>query len=1082
MMGDIIHSMTGKKLPLIICMFMLNAAMAQKAVITSVDVQNAGHEDVVTIQGHTFGTDASQLVVFFGAAKGTIKFVSDQLLEVKVPAGATYDKIAIVNKATGHIAYTNDNFLLTYGGEPGFDAADLEGQKDFNSESGLYDLCMCDFDGDNRNDIATANDNSNSFTVLANNTTVTTLAGISFNTQSRLLNARTIHATCGDLNGDGKPDLVIAEGGTVGDRLFIFQNTSTGPGNINFSVNAITLTGKKLKQLKIADLDLDGRPEVLVTNQSGNNITILVNESTAASISFAATPITIAVTGATNSDGLATDDLDGDGFPEVIINQFLTANSNVFIFKNTSTPGAVSLGPITTLPLGGTAVNIKVGDLDGDNKADIAVTQLLNASVSIFLNQSTSGSIAFSSPVPFATEERPWGLDFGDLDGDGKPDIAIASLTKKSITILNNQSSPGSLSFQRTTKATTFINRHIRISDVDGDGKPDIAFTSIDDNNNGIPASKISVFRNKACLKPEIGPEGPHNICAGFPLQLNASVSAGITYEWKDNGTTVSSGPDAFFDVTVPSGIHSYTVTAISEGGACSLTSDAVEVTINAGALSQAVAIPAIDPVCIGSTLTLGVDVNVPEVTQYKWTGPEGYAATGASPAPVNNFQQHNAGRYFLDVFVGSCIAQQLSVVVDGVALPSFEISTGGSGVVCPPDTKTLTIIPAPATFTYQWFETNSGIITGATGTNLSVPASGSYYVEAKYTANPACATVQTDPVQITFAAAPVPAFTIPATACRGENITFNNQSTFDASLTPVYLWKFGDGETASENTPVHKYNTASTFSVELTISYNGGGCSTTSAPKSITIQNAPPAVISSPGNVLSVCPGESLELQVAGTFTSYEWSTNETTPSIFISQGGLVSVDVTTPAGCRINATAEITELEKPEVTITADPADIAERESTQLTASGLDIYTWDADETLSSTTIPNPVATPVVNTTYRVSGTGANGCSGDAVIQVIVRAGSVYGKISPSKFFSPDNGDEIGKYWLVDKIEEFPYCEVFIYDEKGVQVYTAKPYLNNWDGTFKGQKLPDGVYYFMIKCEGEQNSPKTGSITILR
>src|SRR5690606_646299 len=110
--------------------------------------------------------------------------------------------------------------------------------------------------------------------------------------------------------------------------------------------------------------------------------------------------------------------------------------------------------------------------------------------------------------------------------------------------------SPGSLSFQRSTKATTFINRHIRISDIDGDGKPDIAFTSIDDNNNGITASKISVFRNKACLKPEIGPNGPHNICVGFPLQLNASVSAGTTYEWKDNGTPVASGPDAFFDVT----------------------------------------------------------------------------------------------------------------------------------------------------------------------------------------------------------------------------------------------------------------------------------------------------------------------------------------------------------------------------------------------------------------------------------------------------------------------------------------------------------------------------------------------------
>jgi gliding motility-associated-like protein len=68
------------------------------------------------------------------------------------------------------------------------------------------------------------------------------------------------------------------------------------------------------------------------------------------------------------------------------------------------------------------------------------------------------------------------------------------------------------------------------------------------------------------------------------------------------------------------------------------------------------------------------------------------------------------------------------------------------------------------------------------------------------------------------------------------------------------------------------------------------------------------------------------------------------------------------------------------------------------------------------------------------------------------------------------------------IEKILDYPDCQVTIYDEKGVKVHEAKPYLNTWDGTFKGRKLPDGVYYFIIKCAGEQKSPKTGSITILR
>jgi gliding motility-associated-like protein len=134
-----------------------------------------------------------------------------------------------------------------------------------------------------------------------------------------------------------------------------------------------------------------------------------------------------------------------------------------------------------------------------------------------------------------------------------------------------------------------------------------------------------------------------------------------------------------------------------------------------------------------------------------------------------------------------------------------------------------------------------------------------------------------------------------------------------------------------------------------------------------------------------------------------------------------------------------------------------------------------------LSNAGIANPVASPVVSTVYKVSGKDSNGCAGEATIEVTVREGSVYGKLTPSKFFSP-NGDEVGKFWEVQRIEDFPQCQVTVYDDKGVLVHEAKPYRNDWDGTFKGRMLPDGVYYFMIKCEGEQNPPKTGSITILR
>src|SRR5690606_12171553 len=104
---------------------------------------------------------------------------------------------------------------------------------------------------------------------------------------------------------------------------------------------------------------------------------------------------------------------------------------------------------------------------------------------------------------------------------------------------------PGTLAFSSESLPTTYINRHVAIGDVDGDAKPDIVYTSVDDNSNNILASKISVYRNKSCLVPVLEPGGPITICSGFPLQLTTTESGGATYTWSDGTSTVATGSDA---------------------------------------------------------------------------------------------------------------------------------------------------------------------------------------------------------------------------------------------------------------------------------------------------------------------------------------------------------------------------------------------------------------------------------------------------------------------------------------------------------------------------------------------------------
>jgi len=1056
------------------------ATYAQRPVVKVVSKRNGSSSELVTLKGTSFGTDATKLAVFFGATKATIKSITDQVLEVSVPAGTTYDNISVTNTTSGLGSNSREEFLLSFGGDPGFSSANLQGQTDFATENGLYDLCMSDLDGDGRVDIATANNKSNSISILKN--TSGGAGSISFTAAPLVVGVHTLHVKCGDLNGDGKPDLVLSEDvGTTNanGRLFIFQNKSTGPGNFTFaSATPLTFTGSKPVRIEIADLDLDGKAEIIFTDQAVNKIRVLVNQSTTASISMSATPVEIAVTDAATTDGLSVQDLNGDYLPDIVTSQFQTTTSNLFIIQNSSTPGNFQFTNLPKIAVSGSVKRVRVGDLDGDKKPDIAVTQLIGSSISVFVNNSTLSAISFGNAIPIATDAFPWGIEFGDVDGDGKTDIVVASVksTNKSLTVLNNQSSPGVLQYTQTIVPTTYINKHINIGDLDGDGKPDIAFTSVDDDNLGIVASKVSVFRNRACMVPVVDPAGPLTICAGFPLQLKATVSNGVTYDWKQTGTTVKNNTDSFLDITASG---DYTVTANAEGGSCSKVSNTVSITVNAAAAVGIVNPSNNGPVCIGSTLNLFVTNDVAD--GYKWSGPAGYASTGATPAAINNMTLDNAGTYYVDVISGGCIARRESTVVQAITIPDFVVQAAGPTTTCTPPI-TLSVTPTPATFTYQWFEKTGGDIGGATGTTYAATTSGEYSVKASFSG---CGTTQTNSVKIVVATAPTPSFQMPATACMGQNVTFTDKSVTDPAATPTYSWDFGDGNTATDQNPVHKYTSAGTFNVKLTVSYSGA-CSVVSSSQPINLQSAPLAQITNPDNTYTFCDGDKLTLEVLGSFTSYQWSTGETTSSIFVTKAGTYTVQVTT-AGCTLDADRTV-DVSTPSVTVTADPAEINEGQTSQLTATGLNDYTWTPAETLSNPSIANPIASPPVTTTYTVTGKDNTGCTGTATVEVSVKGEPIVNKLTPSVFFSPDGkGKPESEVWSVSTksggtLLDYPQCGVAIYDDKGIKVYEAKPYNGDWDGTFHGSKLPDGVYYFVIRCDGEESKPKTGSITLLR
>jgi gliding motility-associated-like protein len=77
-------------------------------------------------------------------------------------------------------------------------------------------------------------------------------------------------------------------------------------------------------------------------------------------------------------------------------------------------------------------------------------------------------------------------------------------------------------------------------------------------------------------------------------------------------------------------------------------------------------------------------------------------------------------------------------------------------------------------------------------------------------------------------------------------------------------------------------------------------------------------------------------------------------------------------------------------------------------------------------------------------------------------------------------DNGQN--DTWYVEGLSQFTETEVTIVNRYGSEVYHAKPYLNDWDGTYEGKKLPDGTYFYVLKYtdSGVANTVK-GALTIM-
>jgi hypothetical protein len=279
---------------------------------------------------------------------------------------------------------------------------------------------------------------------------------------------KALYLASADLNADGLLDLVSAsfDDGT----LNVFFNSKTSPGTFN---PAVALDSPGASQVAIADMNGDGLPDLV---SADFNVSLFVQTSAG---TFAA-PVTLYSGGA---NWVALGDLNGDGAADVA----LTDNVGVKVLMHTGAASATTYAaPVTVFTqspnfnvVGGNI--IAIADVDGDGLNDLLITDPgptggMSPAVYVLL-QDPANHGTFLSPVgyPIATQDRPQSIVLKDLEGTGKLDIVIGA--RQSVTVLlHDPANPGK--FLPASIYPAAGANEIAVSDINGDGKPDIVVSN----------------------------------------------------------------------------------------------------------------------------------------------------------------------------------------------------------------------------------------------------------------------------------------------------------------------------------------------------------------------------------------------------------------------------------------------------------------------------------------------------------------------------------------------------------------------------------------------------------------------------
>jgi len=289
------------------------------------------------------------------------------------------------------------------------------------------DICIGDFNGDGKLDLAIANHGVKYLTVLLGDGHggFSPAPGSPVKVLSR---PHTHGVASGDFNRDGKLDLVTESWG---------ENKVTvvfGDGRGGFASPGVQFGVGKMpyQRVRVADVNLDGNADILTTNLEGDSVTVLLGDGKGSFHEAAGSPFPCGKT----PFALAIGDLNGDGKPDLAIGNWAgqpeeRKGEGVTIMLGDGKGGFKVLAG-SPFPTGAGPGRIAIGDVDGDGVPDVVVTNYLSHSVTVLRGQ--NGTFKQAGIIPVG--KHPQGVALGDLNGDGKADIVVTNSDDNNISIL----------------------------------------------------------------------------------------------------------------------------------------------------------------------------------------------------------------------------------------------------------------------------------------------------------------------------------------------------------------------------------------------------------------------------------------------------------------------------------------------------------------------------------------------------------------------------------------------------------------------------------------------------------------------